>query len=79
MPLIPGTGWRNSNDHRHTFKGSIINEEQHEALLQALVSDQHSEDKNILENHFGLQETFKRIMNGSSHNGSLEIYIHHQN
>ena len=34
--------------------------------LQALVSDQHSESQNILENHFGLQETFRRTMNGSS-------------
>ena len=34
--------------------------------LQALVSDQHFENQNILENHFGLQETFKRTMNGSS-------------
>ena len=34
--------------------------------LQALVSNQHSENQNILENHFGLQETFRRTMNGSS-------------
>ena len=26
-PSIPSTSWRNSNDHRHTFKGSIFNEE----------------------------------------------------
>jgi hypothetical protein len=53
--LIPSTDWRNSNDDRHTSKGSIINEEQHEVLLQALVSDQNSENQNILENHFGLR------------------------
>ena len=29
-------------------------------------SDQHSENQNILENHFSLQETFRRTMNGSS-------------
>ena len=34
--------------------------------LQALVSDQHSENQNILENHFSLQETFRRTMNGFS-------------
>ena len=58
--MILSIGWRNSNDHRHTFKGSIW------SPLQALVSDQHSKNQNILENHFGLQETFRRTMNGSS-------------
>ena len=32
-PLIPSTYWRNSNNDIHTFKGSIINEEQHKVLL----------------------------------------------
>ena len=41
-PLIPSTNWRNSNDDQHILehllskdasKGSIINKEQHEALL----------------------------------------------
>ena len=32
-PLIPSTDWRNLNDDRHTSKGSITNEEQHESLL----------------------------------------------
>ena len=41
-PLIQSTDWRNSNNDRHTSKGSIINDEQHEALLQALVSNQNS-------------------------------------
>ena len=62
-PLIPSTDWRNSNDDRYTSKGSIINEKQHEVLLQALVSDQNSEMQYLLENHFDLQDTFKRIMN----------------
>ena len=66
--LIPSTCWRNSNDHRHTFKGSIW------SPLQALVLDQHSENQNILENHFGLQETFRRTMNGSSQRKFRELY-----
>ena len=32
-PLIPSTDWRNSNDEQHISKGSIVNEEQHEAFL----------------------------------------------
>ena len=44
----------------------ILSRDQYEAPLQAVVSDQHSENQNILENHFGLQETFRRTMNGSS-------------
>ena len=59
-------------------QGSIINEEQHEVLLQDLVSGQNSENQNILENHFGLQDTFKRTMNGSSQR-KLERYIQYQN
>ena len=35
-PLIPSTDWRNSNDDRHTSKGSIINEKHHEALLDTI-------------------------------------------
>ena len=44
---ITSTNWRISNENQHTTehlqskdtsKGSIINEEQHEAFLQALVS-----------------------------------------
>ena len=71
-PLIPR---RISNDDKHvirhlqlghTSKGSIINKKQHEVLLQDLVSYQNIEIQNILENHFGLQDTFKRTMNGSS-------------
>ena len=58
--LIPSTDWRNSNDDRHTSKGSVINEKQHEAFLQASLSDQNTEIQNLLENHFGLQDTFKK-------------------
>ena len=65
-PSIPSTDWRNSNNDRHTSKGLVINEKQHEAFLQALVSDQNSEMQYLLENHFGLQDTFKRTMNASS-------------
>ena len=62
-PLIPSTNRRISNDDQHvirhlqsghTSKGSIINEEQHEALLQAPISDQNYEIQDLLENHFGL-------------------------
>lgn len=64
-PLIPSTDWRNLNDDRYTSKGSIINEEQHESLVQALVSDQNYEIQDLLEIHFDLHDTFKRTMIGS--------------
>ena len=59
-PLIPSTNCRNSNDDHYTSKGSIINEKQHEVLLQALVSDPNSKMQYLLENHFNLQDTFKK-------------------
>ena len=64
--LIPSIDWRNSNDdqHGHTPKGSIINLKQHEVFLQAPVLDQNFEIRDLLENHFVLQDTFKRTMNG---------------
>ena len=65
-PLIPSTNWRNSSDDRHISKGSIINEKQHEVFLQVLLSNQNSKIQDLLENHFGLQDTFKRTMNRSS-------------
>ena len=65
-PSIPSIDWRNSNDDRHSSNGSMIKEKQHEAFLQALVSDQSSEMKYLLENHFGLQDMFKRKINESS-------------
>ena len=49
--LIPCTDGRNLNDDQHTSKGSIINEVQHEAFLQALVSEQNPNYSNRLENH----------------------------
>ena len=52
--LIPSTNWRNPNDDQYTSKGSIINEKQHEAFLQTLVSDQNFEMQYLLENHFDL-------------------------
>ena len=64
--LIPSTDWRNSSDGQHFSKGSIINEEQHEALLQALVSNKNLEIQDLMENHFNLQDTYKGTMNGYS-------------
>ena len=64
-PLIPSTDWRNSNDDQHTSKASIFSEEQHEVFLQNLVLDQNHKLQDILENHFVLQDTFKRPMKGS--------------
>ena len=55
MPLIPSTNSSNLNYDRHTSKVSIVNEEEHVAFLQALVSDQNFEIKDILENHFGIR------------------------
>ena len=77
-PLIPSTDWRNSNDDRYTSKGSIINEKQQEAFLQALVSDQNSEMQYLLENQFGLQDTFKRTMNESSQWKLRKLYSAHK-
>jgi ribonuclease HI len=62
-PLIPFTNWRNSNDDRYTSNGSMMKDKQHESFLQALVSDQNSEMQYLLENHFSLQDTFKRTIN----------------
>ena len=63
--LIPCTDWSNSNDDQNISKGSIINEEQHEVFLEAPVSYQNHELQDILENHFSLEDTFKRTMKGS--------------
>ena len=68
--LIPSTNWRISDDDKHivehlqsrdTFKGSIINEKQHEALIQAPISDEKDKFRDPssnhiikFENHFGL-------------------------
>ena len=80
-PLIPSTYWTISNDDQHigehllskyTSKGQIINEEQHVALLQAPISDEKTELRDLLSNyiirlerHFGLHDIVKREMNGS--------------
>ena len=56
-PLIPSTDWRNLNNDQHTSKKSIINEEKHERFHQAPVSDENFEIQDLLENHFGLQDT----------------------
>ena len=73
-PSIPSTNWRNSNDDQHIFKGSIINEEQHEAFLHAPISNQNPEIQHILENHFGLQDTYKGKMNGSLQREFRKLY-----
>ena len=73
-PLIPYINWRNLKDDWYTSKGSIIDEKQHEVLLQDLVLDQNSEIQNLLENHNGLQDTFKRTMNGSSQQKFRKLY-----
>jgi hypothetical protein len=73
-PLIPTTDWINLNNDQHTSKGSIINKEQHEALFQAPVSDQNFEIEYLLENHFGLKDTFKRTMNGSAQRKFRKLY-----
>jgi hypothetical protein len=74
--LIPSTNWRISNDDQHivehlqlknTSKGSIINEEQHEALLQDLVSEEKpkfSDHYLITLSGWRIFSTF-RTMNGS--------------
>ena len=80
-PLIPSTDWRNSNDDQHISKGSIFNEEQHESLLQTLVSYENLELRDILSNHiiileshFDLLDTFKREINGTSRWKLRNIY-----
>jgi hypothetical protein len=77
-PLIPSTDWRNSKDDRYTSKESIINKKQHEDFLQALVSNQNSEMQYLLENHFDLQDTFKRTMNESSQRKLRKLYSTHK-
>ena len=73
-PLIPCIDWRNLNDDQYTSKGLTINEKQHEVFLQAPVLDQNSEIQNVLENHFSLQDTFKRKMNESSQFKFRKLY-----
>ena len=60
MPLIPSTNWRISNHDRHilehllskdTYKGSMINKEQHGSFLQAPTSYKKLELRDLLSNH----------------------------
>ena len=73
--LMPSIDWRNLNDERHTFKGSIVNEKQHEALVSAPVSYQNLELQYILENHFGLQDTYKGTMKGYLQREFRKLYL----
>ena len=52
----------------------MIKEKQYEAFLQALVLDRNSEMKYLLENHFDLQDTFKRTINESSQQKFTKLY-----
>ena len=54
-PLISSTDWRNPNDDQHISKGSIINKEQQEALLEAPILYQNHELQDILRNHFSFR------------------------
>ena len=56
-----------------TLRVSVIDDEQHESLLQASISEEKLElrdifPKNIvrMENHFDLQDTFRKTKNNSS-------------
>jgi hypothetical protein len=73
-PSIPSTDWINSNDDRYTSNGSMIKEKQQEAFFQASVSDQNSKMQYLLENHFGLKDTFKRKINESSQRMFIKLY-----
>jgi len=81
------TNWRVFEDEEQiinflhsedTFKGSFIDEEQHEALLQASASEEKSEHSNIilknivrLEKLFDLQEKFRRPTNTKTRSSTL--------
>ena len=60
------------------FKGSVIDDEQHDALLQASTSEEKPENsngmpKNIikLEKLFNLQDKFRRPTNNKTRSSSL--------
>ena len=79
--------WRVFKDHeqiikfRHsedTFKGSIIDDEHHESLLQALASEENLEHGNTIPKNivkqvklFNLQDKFRRLTNTKTSNSSL--------
>ena len=61
-----------------TFKGSVIDDEQHEALLQASTSKEKPENSNIvpknivrMEKLFDLQEKFRRPTNTKTRSSTL--------
>ena len=88
-PSIPDniTNWRVFEDDEQiinflhfedTFKGSVIDDEQHEALLQALALEEKHEHGNImlknivkLEKLFDLQEKIRRPTNTKTRNSTL--------
>lgn len=68
----------NSFHSKDTFKRSVINDEQHEAILQALASEEKPEHGNEmpinivrLEKLFDLQDHFRRSTNIKTSNSSL--------
>ena len=88
-PSVPDniTNWRVFEDEEKiinflhsedTFKGSVIDDEQHEALLQASASEEKPEHSNIipknivrLEKLFDLQEKFRRPTNTKTRSSTL--------
>ena len=80
------TNWRVFEDDKQiinflhledTFKGSIIDNEQHESLLQALASEEKHEQNNTmpknivrLEKLFNLQDKFRIPTSTKTHNSS---------
>ena len=85
------TNWRIFDDDEHiinflhskdTFKGLIIDDEQHESLLQASTSEDKPEynntmPKNIvrLEKLFDIQDNFKRLTNTKKSSSSLRYEV----
>ena len=88
-PSIPNniTNWRVFEDDEQiinflnfedTFKGSVIDDEQHESLLQDLASEEKPEHSNIipknivrLEKLFDLQEKFRRPTSTKTRSSTL--------
>ena len=89
-PSIPDniTNWRVFDDDQQTiyfhhfedtFRGSVIDDEQHESLLQDSASEDNPECSNIipkniirLEKLFDLQDKFKNMTNAKTNNSSLK-------
>ena len=81
------TNWRVFEDEeqmiyflhsKDTFKGSVIDDEQHEDLLQASASKENPEHSNgmpkniiMLEKLFNLQDKFRRLANTKTSNSFL--------